>query len=68
MKKDGIDELRNPDQAAKQLGVSASHLSLRRQRRLPPQYLKIGNRVFYRVKDLQAFIEQSLVKLGENAA
>jgi hypothetical protein len=68
MKKDGLDELLSPDQAAKRLGVSASCLSRWRQLRQPPQYVKIGARVFYRVKDLQELIDENLVRPGENVA
>lgn len=68
METDRLDELLSERTAARKLGVSPSTLKRRRQLRQPPQFVKIGARVFYRVRDLQELIEQGLVKPRENVA
>jgi hypothetical protein len=68
MEKDSLCELLGEPEAARKLGVSPSTLKRRRQLRLPPIYVPIGARIFYRARDLQSLIEQSLVKPEENAA
>jgi hypothetical protein len=65
---DILDRLVSQAEAARHFGISKSNLKRRRQLGLPPRFLKIGNRVFYRIKDLQEFIEACVKPLREDAA
>ncbi|WP_369913880.1 helix-turn-helix transcriptional regulator [Xanthomonas sp. NCPPB 3005] len=55
------DRMKVPD-AAKHLGVSVSTLDKMRHEGRGPRYLKIGGRIFYRVADLDAYIDASVVE------
>jgi hypothetical protein len=61
------DQLLDTWEATKELGLGPNNLPLRRKRGLPPKYLKIGSKIFYRRRDLQSFIDESIVK-PENVA
>lgn len=56
-----LPQLLTPEQAAKALRVSVRTLAVWRcRRRYPLKYAKIGRRVYYRVADINAFIEKRL--------
>jgi len=55
-------ELHNEREAALKLGLSVATLRRRRRRRQPPAWVKLGSRVLYRQKDLDAFVEANLVR------
>jgi len=44
-------------QAAAELGLSKTTLERWRWLKVGPKYYKVGNRVFYRPEDLQAFLK-----------
>ena len=55
-----------PDEAAEYLGITAGTLQTWRGRRCPGgphslPYLKVGDRVQYRLRDLDAFLDRRLV-------
>ena len=58
----------NENQAAKVLGVRVSNLRYRRWQGMAPEWIRIGGRVRYRPSTLQAFIEESTVRLRGNGA
>jgi hypothetical protein len=51
-------------EAARQLGLSVATMRRRRLFRQPPAWLKLGSRVLYRAAELEAFVEASVVQLG----
>lgn len=59
------DRLRGTS-AAEYLGISASTLEKMRHEGRGPRYLKLGGRVFYQVKDLDSYIQRSLVETTDS--
>lgn len=58
----------NSTEAAKILGVSVDTLAVWRcTKRYPLPYIKMGRKVFYRVADLEKFIESRTVMMDEQA-
>jgi hypothetical protein len=56
-----IPELFTPKQTAVALHVSVGTLAIWRcRRRYPLKYVKIGGKVFYRLSDINSFIEKRL--------
>jgi hypothetical protein len=54
-------ELRNPQHTAEALHVSVGTLAIWRcRKRYPLRYVKMGRKVFYRLSDINAFIEKRL--------
>ena len=54
--------------AARHLGLSASTLNKMRMEGRGPRYLKIGGRVFYRLTDLDAYIEAAVIETTDSRA
>ncbi len=54
--------------AARHLGLSASTLNKMRMEGRGPRYLKIGSRVFYRLTDLDAYIEAAVIETTDSRA
>ena len=50
-------------EAARRLGLSVATLRRRRSRRQAPSWLKVGSRILYRPRDIEDFIEASVVPL-----
>lgn len=61
LQKDDSRLLLNKDQAAAMLGVSVSTLVKLRAACRGPAYVKLGKSVRYRIADLEAWIENSIV-------
>lgn len=59
--------LRVPE-AAKYLELSTSTLDKMRVEGRGPRYLKIGGRVFYRLTDLDAYIEAAVIETTDSRA
>lgn len=59
--------LRGPD-AAEYLGLSTSTLDKMRHEGRGPRYLKIGGRVFYRLEDLDSYINGTVVETTDSRA
>ncbi len=58
----------NSIEAAKILGVSVDTLAVWRcTKRYPLPYIKMGRKVFYRIADLEKFIESRTVMMDEHA-
>lgn len=53
-------EFRNTDAAAAYLGIKKNTLEIWRVQGRGPQFVKIGRRVFYRLQDLDRFIEDAI--------
>lgn len=53
------DELKNTAQAGEHLKTEKKTLENWRSQGRGPAFVKIGSRVFYRVRDLDAFIERN---------
>jgi len=58
----------NGPTAAKYLGLSKSTLDKMRVDGRGPRYLKIGGRVFYRLTDLDAYIEAAVIETTDSRA
>ena len=57
----------NSKEAAQVLGVSVDTLAVWRcTKRYPLPYIKMGRKVFYRVSDLENFIESRTVMMDDN--
>lgn len=58
-----MEERLNSDQAAEMIGIQPKTLADWRSsgRAAQPKYLKIGNRVWYRKRDVEAWIEAQVV-------
>lgn len=57
----------NATEAAKILGVSVDTLAVWRcTKRYPLPYIKMGRKVFYRVADLEKFIDSRTVFMDQN--
>ncbi len=56
-----LDEMFPDIEAARRIGLSVATLRRRRLLRQPPAYVKLGGRVLYRARDLDAFVEANLV-------
>ncbi|KDE90589.1 hypothetical protein DF40_022480 [Stenotrophomonas maltophilia M30] len=54
--------------AAKYLGLGVSTLDKMRTEGRGPRYLKVGNRVFYREADLDAYLEAAVVETTDSRA
>lgn len=54
--------------AAAHLGLSVSSLNKMRMEGRGPRYLKIGGRVFYRLTDLDAYIEAAVIETTDSRA
>ena len=52
--------------AAEYLGLAVQTMRNRRLERKPPNYLKIGRSVRYRVRDLEDYLESCLINVDEN--
>ena len=52
----------NEHEAAEYLGLSYSHTNLMRRRGEGPQHFSIGNRIRYRLADLEDWINAKIVK------
>ena len=63
-----IPELLTEKEASEVLSLSLATLRRRRGKGRPPQFVKIGSSVRYRVEDLDAFIQDSLVPAVEKEA
>lgn len=58
----------NATEAAKILGVSVDTLAVWRcTKRYPLPYIKMGRKVFYRIADLEKFIDSRTVMMDEHA-
>lgn len=55
-------------EAANYLGVGISTLDKMRMEGRGPRYLKIGGRVFYRLADLDAYIEAAVIETTDSRA
>ena len=55
-------------EAANYLGVGISTLDKMRMEGRGPRYLKIGGRVFYRLTDLDAYIEAAVIETTDSRA
>lgn len=53
------NRIARPPEAARIVGLSVSTLAKRRLRGEPPQFVKLGRAVGYRVTDLEAWLEDS---------
>ncbi|HHA2904285.1 TPA: helix-turn-helix transcriptional regulator [Stenotrophomonas maltophilia] len=62
-----ISRLKVPE-AAKYLGVGISTLDKMRMEGRGPRYLKIGGRVFYRLADLDSYIEAAVIETTDSRA
>ena len=52
-------------EASKITGLAVATLQTRRCRKMQPPYLKVGGRrVRYRLSDLEAFLDNSVIKVG----
>jgi hypothetical protein len=51
--------------AVERTGLSPSNLRRRRKLRLPPDFVKLGDRVFYADEALDRFIEENTVRTSE---
>ncbi|MCD0280470.1 helix-turn-helix domain-containing protein [Xanthomonas melonis] len=54
-----------PD-AARYMGMSKSTMDKMRHEGRGPRYLKIGGRIFYRVSDLDAYLEAAVVETTDS--
>lgn len=52
-------------EAAEYLGVKRSNLQMRRHKKLPPAFYRVGRLVKYRIEDLDAFIQPGLQDAGQ---
>ena len=64
----GLRERLDVADAAEYLGLSASALNKYRSAGKGPRYLRIGNRVFYRMADLDAYVEKGVVETTDSRA
>ncbi|WP_312916145.1 helix-turn-helix domain-containing protein [Stenotrophomonas sp.] len=55
-------------EAAQYLGLGVSTLDKMRMEGRGPRYLKIGGRVFYRLTDLDAYIEAAVIETTDSRA
>jgi len=53
-------------EAAKYLRVGAQALNLMRSANAGPAYVRIGRKVFYRIEDLDSYINANKVQTGES--
>lgn len=53
------------EEAAAVVGFTVKTMQKRRYLRKPPQFLKVGRSVRYRMKDLQAFLDKCVVPVRE---
>lgn len=53
------------EEAAAVVGFTVQTLRKRRYLRKPPQFLKVGRNVWYRLEDLRAFLEGCVVPVRE---
>jgi predicted DNA-binding transcriptional regulator AlpA len=60
------EQVLKEDDAAEYLGLAVQTLRNRRLERKPPNYLKIGRSVRYRMRDLEAYLESCLINVDEN--
>lgn len=44
-------------QAAEMMGYTPSGLRMRRRRKQPPMYYKVGNKILYDIEDIKSFIQ-----------
>ena len=58
-----ITPLLSETEVAKIAGISIASVRRRRLLRKPPNWIKLGSRVLYRFEDLQAWINESAVRL-----
>ncbi|KAF1704041.1 helix-turn-helix transcriptional regulator [Pseudoxanthomonas suwonensis] len=58
----------NGPEAARYLGISISTLEKMRHEGRGPRYMKVGGRVFYRLSDLDAYLERSVVETADSRA
>lgn len=65
MKREHLDELLTPEEAADFLRMSAKTLAKWRCIRRGPNYVKIGRRVAYRPSDLASFADAGFVDVRE---
>jgi excisionase family DNA binding protein len=56
------------EEASKYLGFTVSTLNKMRMAGRGPRYLKLGNRVFYRRTDLDAYLEAMVVETTDSRA
>lgn len=54
--------------AARYLGLGVNTLNKMRAEGRGPRYLKLGNRVFYRQQDLDAYVEGNIVETVDTRA
>lgn len=52
--------LLNDKEAAKAVGLKTTTLKGRRQLGLPPRFLKVGSKVYYDKKDIDAFLDSCI--------
>ena len=57
-------ELFDEREAARRLGLSVATIRRRRLLRQPPAWIKLGGRVFYRARELDAFVDANLTQLN----
>lgn len=62
--KEQMTNLLNEKEAAEMLSVSLATLRRRRSEGRPPQFVKIGSSVRYRLEHLEAFIAASVVPVA----
>lgn len=63
---DSRTQLLKPSEAAERLGVSVNTLeSWRCRKTYPLRYVKVGSKVFYTERAIQAFLEERTVTPGE---
>lgn len=55
-------------EAARYLGLGVSTMDKMRMEGRGPRYLKIGGRVFYRLTDLDAYIEAAVIETTDSRA
>lgn len=55
--------LLNEHQASDILGLKVSTLRIRRFKKMPPTYLKIGSKVYYYKKDLDNYLKSCVQKV-----
>jgi hypothetical protein len=65
---DAHTELCNEREAARRLCLSVATLRRRRHHCKPPSWVKLGSRIFYRIHDLELFIEANVVRLPDGDA
>ena len=61
-----VETLLDEKEAARRLGLSVASMRRRRLLRQPPVWVKLGGRVLYRPRDLDAYVESCVVRLQES--